>query len=194
MNIYLRYSYDTGRHLAFEKIGLTRLPQLGAGERGMLEDPDMPEDIRQTELDSFLHRAITSPVSSEQDFMESGKLKGTVGGGALGGGIGASTGFGIAKALGKKPGLPSLIGGLGAGSLGALIGRPLGAESGRREHKEQSQRQDALGDIYTDPFRMQRELQRHLQSGRRKRDAQGRAHEMNVAMAPSTNLNYNVNE
>lgn len=167
MHTYLIFSYATGQHVAFEKLGLQRLPELGKGERQMLEDPDFPQSMRQTELDSFLQRAISTPVSPEQEFMESGKLEGTVGGGLLGGGIGALTGAGLGM-LSKRPGLGALIGGTGMGTLGALIGRPLGAETGRREHEQQTGRQEELGEIFTDPYKMQRELQQHLAKGRRR--------------------------
>lgn len=196
MHPYLQVSYATGRHEAFVKLGLQRLPEIGEGERSMLEDADMPSDIRQTELDSFLQRALTTPISSEQDFMESGKLKGTLGGGALGGGIGALTGMGLGG-LAKRPGLGALIGGAGMGTLGALIGRPLGADAGRREHKKQTKRQDDLGDIFTDPYKMQRELQKHLASGRRRKEDDDKSHERSVAALGSPsyyNSNYNINE
>lgn len=196
MHTYLRISYTTGQQEAFTKLGIERLPEIGRGERDMLEDADMPEGIRQTELDSFLQRALTTPISSEQDFMESGKTKGTIGGGLLGGGIGALTGAGLGS-LAKRPGLGALIGGAGAGTLGALIGRPLGAEAGRREHEGQTKRQDELGEIFTDPYKMQRELQKHLAQGRRRQKSDERGHERSVAYMgapPSHRVNYNFND
>lgn len=176
----LTLSYHTGRCDAFTKLGLQELPELGSGERKMLEDADMPGDIRRTELDSYLQRALTAPISSEQDFMEQGKIRGTVGGGIGGAGLGGLTGYGLGRLSGHG-GKGALIGALGAGTLGALLGRPLGAESGRREHTSQQDRQDQLGGIYTDPYQMQRELQRHLATGRKKKDEQSKDHELNLA-------------
>lgn len=196
MNIYLKLSYLTGQQDAFEKVGLQRLPELGRGERQMLEDPDMPEDLRKTELDSYLHRALTAPISSEDEFMTSGKTKGTLGGGALGGAVGGLAGYGLGR-LAKHPGKGALIGGLGGASLGALVGRPLGAEAGRREHQSESAQQTSLGDIYTDPHKMQRELHKHQMAGRQKRTEDERSHERNVAHigAPLPyNVNYNINQ
>lgn len=196
MNIYLKLSYLTGQQDAFEKVGLQRLPQLEGGERQMLEDPDMPEDLRKTELDSYLHRALTAPISSEDEFMSSGKTKGTIGGGAMGGAVGGLSGYGLGR-LAKHPGKGALIGGLGGMSLGALIGRPLGAEAGRRDHQSETSRQSALGDIYTDPLKMQRELHKHQMSGRQKRTEDERSHEREVAYIgapPPYHVNYNVNQ
>lgn len=194
MTHYLKLAYVTGCHSVFHKLGLEQLPQLGAGERDMLQDPDFPEDMRRTELDSYLQRAITTPISPEQDFMSEGKTKGTLGGGALGGGIGALTG-GALGSLAKRPGMGALIGGLGAGTLGALIGRPLGAESGRREHKSQSDEQEDLGSMFADPYKMHRELQLHLADGRRKKLDDDRDHDEGVARAgraPLGRINYNI--
>jgi hypothetical protein len=162
----------------------------------MLEDPDMPSDIRQTELDSYLQRVLTTPISPEEEFVSSGKTTGTVQGGLVGGSLGALTGAGLGG-LAKRPGLGALIGGAGAGTLGALIGRPLGAETGRREHAQQTTKQDELGEVFTDPYKMQRELQKHLAEGRRKRDESTKDHEREVAYLnapPPYRVNYNLNE
>jgi len=195
MNSFLKLSYASGNHAAFEKLGLRSLPELGYGERQMLEDPEFPESMRQTELDSYLQRAISTPISPEQEFMEQRRLEGTLGGGAIGGTLGLGTGYGLAKALQRPAGLPMLIGALGAGTLGALTGRPLGAEAGRREHAEQAQRQEEMGELFTDPYRMHRELQRHLAQGRRKRTAEDRDHDRTVASLsapPDFRVNYNI--
>jgi hypothetical protein len=192
MSTYLSLSYANGCRGAFTKLGLRRLPEMGYGEENMLQDADMPESIRQTELDSYLQRALTTPLSSEQEFMESGRDSGTLGGGLLGGSIGAATGYGLGKLRGKA-GLGAAIGGLGLGTAGALLGRPLGAESGRREHGEQSKMQEEMGDIYTDPYKMQRELQKHLLNGRRKHERESREHEQNVAERGRTQINMSQN-
>jgi len=185
MSVFLHSAYTTGATSVLTKLALTTVPDLGYGEEGMLEDNDMPESLRRTELDSYLQRALTTDISPEEDFVSHGRNKGSLIGGLSGATVGGLAGAGVGSLVyggtGRSKAIGALIGALGLGSAGALIGRPMGGKAGRNEHQENVDLQNSLGEIYTNPAQYEKELELHKANGRRSQLAESRAHDLSVA-------------
>jgi len=182
------HSYVTGMRSALEKLGYSRLPELGSESRATVGDTDIPEDIRMDMLRTHLKAKAKKRLPARKEYISEGQSTGRTTGGVLGG-------LTLGGLSSSKSSNPKHI--AGAAALGALgggyAGHRIGGGAGASDWQSDVRRQDHSKRILRDDNSQRRELARKVTQHRQRQLAQQRAHDEEMRRIPQTNVNYNTN-